>query len=79
MAPYLDDTSRAVVEAVSTAAEGLGVTAAEVALAWVLAQPTVASALTGPRTATQLAPLLRATDLQIPAQVREALDEVSDV
>ena len=79
MAPYLDDTSRAVVEAVSTAAEGLAVTAAEVALAWVLAQPTVASALVGPRTATQLAPLLRATDLQIPAQVREALDEVSDV
>ena len=79
MAPYLDDTSRAVVEAVSTAAEGLGVTAAEVALAWVLAQPTVASALIGPRTATQLALLLRATGLQIPAQVREALDEVSDV
>lgn len=79
MAPYLDDTSRAVVEAVSTAAEGLAVTAAEVALAWVLAQPTVAGALIGPRSTTQLAPLLRATDLQIPAQVREALDEVSDV
>ncbi|KNX37052.1 aldo/keto reductase [Luteipulveratus halotolerans] len=75
--PYLDDHSRAVVEAVSTAADGLGVTPAEVALGWLTARPSVAAAVIGARTVTQLRSALKAVDLVVPDQVTQALDEVS--
>jgi aryl-alcohol dehydrogenase-like predicted oxidoreductase len=52
--PYLGRASAPVVEALVTAAEGLGSSPLEVALAWVLGRPQVASAVVGPRTASQL-------------------------
>jgi aryl-alcohol dehydrogenase-like predicted oxidoreductase len=74
---YLDDPSRAVVEAVCIAADGLAITPAEVALRWVLARPGVASALVGARTPGQLRALTSAPDEPLPAQVTDALDDVS--
>ena len=74
---YLDQRSRRVVEAVSTAAEGLGVQPLEVALAWVRDAPCVTAALVGARTAAQLRGVLAGEDLSLPDEIRVALDEVS--
>ncbi|NOV99816.1 aldo/keto reductase [Isoptericola chiayiensis] len=78
VAPYLDDDgATAVVEAVATAADGLGRAPLDVALAWLLARPTLASAVVGARTPAQLRGTLGATDLELPAEVHAALDDVS--
>ena len=66
-----------VVQALVTAADGLGVTATEVALAWVRDRPGVATAAVGARTPVQLQAALRSDALTIPAEVGHALDEVS--
>lgn len=74
----LNDESRSVVEAVSAAATGLGVSPLEVALAWCLTNPQISSALTGSRTAAQLRVALGAIDVELPPQILTALNEVSD-
>ena len=77
IAPYLDQRSRAIVDAVSVAAQGLGYSPTEVALSWVRDQPGVACAIVGARTGAQLRGALSVEEIEIPMQVREALDEVS--
>lgn len=67
----------AVVEATVTAAEGLGVSPVEVALAWVRDRPGVVAPIVGARTAAQLHTALASEGLVLPEPVREALDEVS--
>jgi aryl-alcohol dehydrogenase-like predicted oxidoreductase len=76
---YLTDGHRRVVDAVCTAAEGLGVAPIDVAVAWVRDRAGVASVLLGSRTAAQLRGALRAEELTLPAEIRTALDEVSAV
>lgn len=75
--PYLTDGAAAVVEAVATAASGLGRSTADVALAWARDAPGVASVLVGPRTPGQLVELLDAVDEPLPEQIRAALDDVT--
>lgn len=75
--PYLNDRSHGVVEAVTTAAAGLGRTPLEVALAWVRDAPGVSSAIAGARTAGQLRGVLAAVDLELPDPIRSVLDEVT--
>lgn len=75
--PYLNERSYGVVEAVATAAEGLGCTTPEVALAWVTGAPGVTSAVVGARTATQLRAVLPGANLTLPQQIREALAETT--
>ncbi|PSK98711.1 aryl-alcohol dehydrogenase-like predicted oxidoreductase [Haloactinopolyspora alba] len=77
--PYLDDRSRHVVDAVCTAAEGLGALPLEVALAWTRDRPAVGAAVVGARTAAQLRDVLGSDDLVLPDEIRAALDEVSAV
>lgn len=77
IAPYLDNRSRSIVDAVCVAAEGLGYSPTEVALSWVRDQPGVASAIVGARTGAQLRGALSVTEIEIPIQVRQALDEIS--
>lgn len=74
---YLDGASRRVVDAVVTAADGLGCSPLEVSLAWVRDMPGVASALVGARTASQLRASLAAEAVELPAEIRSALAEVS--
>ncbi|WP_018156137.1 aldo/keto reductase [Demetria terragena] len=74
---YLDDDSRAVVEAVCTAADGLDLTPAEVALRWVLDRDGVASAVVGVRTPGQLRSAAQAATDALPIQVTNALNDVS--
>jgi aryl-alcohol dehydrogenase-like predicted oxidoreductase len=75
--PYLNSSAGAIVEAVATAAEGLGVSPLEVALAWVRGADRVASAIVGGRTAAQLRACLAGADLELPSEIAEALDEIS--
>jgi aryl-alcohol dehydrogenase-like predicted oxidoreductase len=75
--PYLDRSSRRIVDAVLTAADGLGCAPLEVALAWVRDRPGVSSVLVGARTAAQLRGSLASEDVQLPVEILVALDEVS--
>ena len=74
---YLDAASRRVVDAVVTAADGLGCSPVEVALAWARDRPGVASVLVGARTAAQLRASLASEDVDLPPQITAVLDEVS--
>ena len=75
--PYLEPRSRAVVEAVAKAADGLGVTPLQVAWLWVRDAPGVTAPLLGARTAAQLAPYLDAESMELPDEIASALDDVS--
>ena len=75
--PYLTERAAGVVESVATAADGLGRSALEVALAWVRDAPGVSSAIVGARTLTQLRGALAAVDLELPPAIRHALDDVT--
>jgi len=75
--PYLDDRSRRIVEAVSVAAQGLGYSPLEVALAWVRDFPGVTSAVVGARTGAQLRGILASEEITLPEVVRTALNEIS--
>lgn len=75
--PYLDERSSRIVEAVSAAAEGLGFSPLEVALAWVRDTPGVTSAIVGARTGAQLRGVLKSEEIELPEIVRHALDEIS--
>lgn len=74
---YLDADHRRIVDAVVLAAEGLGVTPTEVALAWVRDRPGVVAPIVGARTAQQLGAALASDSLDLPEEIREALDDVS--
>ncbi|WP_240759027.1 aldo/keto reductase, partial [Phytoactinopolyspora endophytica] len=74
---YFNGRSRQVVEAVCTAADGLGVQPLEVALAWVRDRPGVTAPLLGARTTNQLRAQLASEQLELPDEIRTALDEVS--
>ncbi len=75
--PYLGARSRAVVDAVATAAEGLDFSAAQVALLWVRDAPGVTAPLLGARTAAQLETFLACEELELPTEIAVALDDVS--
>ncbi|MCY7365734.1 MAG: aldo/keto reductase [Frankiaceae bacterium] len=77
VAPYLDESSRSVVDSVLTAADGLGVSPVAVALAWVRDRPGVVAPIVGARTAAQLQAALAAESVELPPAIREALDDVS--
>jgi len=75
--PYLNERSRRIVEAVSVAAQGLGYSPLEVALAWVRDFPGVTSAVVGARTGAQMRGILVSEEIALPEVVRSALDEIS--
>ncbi|MCW2537198.1 MAG: Aldo/keto reductase [Modestobacter sp.] len=66
-----------VVEAVITAAQGLGTTPLAVALAWVRDRPGVVAPVVGARTAQQLQASLDAEDVRLPPAICTALNDVS--
>ncbi|MEU6816202.1 aldo/keto reductase [Streptomyces sp. NPDC046860] len=75
--PYLDDTAGRIVDAVTTAADGLAVTPLQVALAWVRDRPGVTAPVVGARNARQLAAALSVEALSLPDEICRALDDVS--
>lgn len=74
---YLDNRGNRIVEAVNVAAEGLGYSPLEVALAWVRDQVGVTSAIVGARTGAQLRGILMSEEISLPHIVRSALDDAS--
>jgi aryl-alcohol dehydrogenase-like predicted oxidoreductase len=70
-------TADRIVEAVVTAADGLGTTPLAVALAWVRDRPGVTAPVVGARTAQQLQSSLDAEAVRLPAAIRTALEDVS--
>jgi aryl-alcohol dehydrogenase-like predicted oxidoreductase len=75
---YLDPESMAIVESVAKAAEGLGWSMTEVALAWVRDRPGVTAPIVGARTAKQLLEALAVEELTLPPEIVAALDDVSE-
>lgn len=75
--PYLEPRSRAVADAVVTAASGLDLAPGQVALLWVRDAPGVTAPLLGARTVAQLEPYLATEELELPAEIVAALDDVS--
>jgi aryl-alcohol dehydrogenase-like predicted oxidoreductase len=71
------ERSSRIVQAVLTAAEGLGTSPLSVALAWVRDQPGVAAAVVGARDAAQLEASTAAEAVELPDAIRAALDDVS--
>jgi aryl-alcohol dehydrogenase-like predicted oxidoreductase len=74
---FLDAHSVRVADAVAMAARGLGVSSAEVALAWVRDRPGVAAPIVGVRTDAQLRPALASAELALPDEIVRALEDVS--
>ncbi len=77
LAEYLSPRRRGIVDAVCRAADGLDLTPAEVALAWVRDRPGVTAPIVGARTAHQLRTSLAVERVVLPAAIGQALDEVS--
>ncbi|WP_124054786.1 aldo/keto reductase [Arcanobacterium ihumii] len=75
--PYLEDAPRRITEAISKAADGLGRTPSDIALAWALQQPEVSTVMCGARTASQADQLLSLEIIEIPQQVADVIDEIS--
>lgn len=75
--PYLRERPQRIVEAVAVAAEGLGFSPLEVALAWVRDTPGITSAIVGARTGAQLRGILTSEEIVLPEIVRDALNEIS--
>jgi aryl-alcohol dehydrogenase-like predicted oxidoreductase len=66
-----------IVEAVATAAEGLATSPVAVALAWLRDRPGVTAPILGARTLGQLTAALAGDTLDMPYEIRSALDDVS--
>ncbi|OZM80586.1 aldo/keto reductase [Pseudonocardia sp. MH-G8] len=74
---YLDDRGRSVLAALDEIAAGHEVPVAAVALAWLIAQPTVTAPIASARTVEQLEDLLPALDLQLTDDERRLLAYLS--
>jgi aryl-alcohol dehydrogenase-like predicted oxidoreductase len=72
------DRTWRVIDAVQKVAEDRGVSMAEVAIAWVTAQPSVSSTILGARTTSQLEANLRAAGLRLSPTETAALAAASD-
>lgn len=76
-AVHVGDHTRGVVDAVLTAARGLDVSPAALAVAWVRDRTGICAPVIGPRTRSQLRTVLAADDLELPPEIIDVLDEVS--
>ena len=74
----LTEDAEHIVDAVVIAARGMNVSPAEIALAWVRDRPGVVAPILGVRSATQLEAALASEDLELPAELTKALDDVSE-
>lgn len=73
---FLTDANRHKVLALKEVADELGVTRAQLALAWVLRQPGVSSVITGATKARQIEDNLGAAELELDAAARTRIDEI---
>jgi aryl-alcohol dehydrogenase-like predicted oxidoreductase len=76
---HRNERAARIVQAVATAADGLGTSPLCVALAWVRDRPGVVAPVVGARDTTQLIASLEAEQLTLPPAIRAALDDVSAI
>ncbi|MGO9752910.1 MAG: aldo/keto reductase [Solirubrobacteraceae bacterium] len=74
---YDEDKLYGTIDVLVEVAEGRGVSAAQVALAWVLGRPGITTVIVGARTDEQLADNLKAAELQLEGDELQRLNEVS--
>ena len=72
----LKDDLREAVRQLKPVADDLGVTRAQLAIAWTLHQPAVASAITGATKVSQLKETLKAVEIELDETVLEHIDEL---
>jgi aryl-alcohol dehydrogenase-like predicted oxidoreductase len=72
---YLDDDVLEAVQRLRPIADGLGITPAQLALAWVLREPNVASAIVGASRPEQVETNAAASGVELDASTLEAIDE----
>jgi aryl-alcohol dehydrogenase-like predicted oxidoreductase len=75
---YADERSKRIIDALCTAADGLGASPAEVALAWLRDRPGVVAPIMGARTTSQLIAGLASEGLVLPPEITQVLDEISE-
>ncbi len=71
---YWNDKGRAVLAALDVAAEAVGASQAQVALAWIMAHPAITAPLASATTVEQLDELMGAARLELPSEVWARLD-----
>ncbi|HMR62592.1 MAG TPA: aldo/keto reductase [Anaerolineae bacterium] len=76
MAPYANAKGFAIVEALTELAQSHAVKPGSMALAWILANPTVTSAIVGANRVEQLADSLKAMDIKLSVEEKNRLDEL---
>jgi aryl-alcohol dehydrogenase-like predicted oxidoreductase len=74
----LTEGSAQIVDAVAIAAQGMNVSPAEIALAWVRDRPGVVAPIVGVGTTAQLRAALASEELELPDEITQALNDVSD-
>lgn len=72
---YWNDKGRAVLAALDAAAEAVGASQAQVALAWIMAHPAIVAPLASATSVEQLENLMGAAQLELPGAVWKRLDE----
>ena len=75
--PYLNERGGRIVESVSTAAEGLGVSPLAVALSWVRDQPACRRPSSARARPASSPVILESEEITLPDEIRDALDDIS--
>jgi aryl-alcohol dehydrogenase-like predicted oxidoreductase len=75
MGRFLDDDVLEAVQRLRPVADGLGITLAQLALAWVLREPNVASAIVGASRPEQLDDNVGAVGVELDQATLEAIDD----
>jgi aryl-alcohol dehydrogenase-like predicted oxidoreductase len=76
MTSFLDDATLARIDRLVPLAAELGISMAQLALAWCLAEPNVASVITGVTRVAQLEDNVKASGLRLPAEILEQIDAI---
>ena len=76
MRPYMNEQGYAIIDALEEIGQAHQATIAQTALAWLLANPTVTSAIIGANTVSQLAETLKSADVTLSAEEKARLDNL---
>jgi len=76
MNAFLDSGTLAYTDRLAPLAAQLGISMAQLALAWYLAEPNVASVITGVTRVSQLEDNVKASGLRLPAEILEQIDTI---
>ena len=74
---YFEERNDAIVDALTTAASGLGYPPSVLATAWVRDRPGVTSAIVGPKTVGQMREYIASEDIRVPQAISEAFDDIT--